>query len=168
MAELSPRKILQLRPPQRIEGLGVDGSQRAALEARKDGTHPGKCTHPEKHNPNKFYLYHRDHGHDTKKCIQLRDEIEELIRRGRLDRFIRRRPEGRKDRSRALLQPEPPRREEQPEDRPSIGIINSISGGPDGEQTFHGCRVQKIYECITNDFALNENFFHIYVFFLLA
>ena len=42
-------------------------------------------SHLEKHNPNKFYLYHRDHGHDTEECIQLRDEIEELIRRGRLD-----------------------------------------------------------------------------------
>ena len=28
-------------------------------------THLGKC------NPNKFCLYHRDHGHDTKECIQL-------------------------------------------------------------------------------------------------
>ena len=45
-------------------------------------------THLEKYNPNKFCLYHRDHGHDTEECIQLQDEIEELIRRGRLDRFI--------------------------------------------------------------------------------
>ena len=37
-------------------------------------------THPEKRNPNKFYLYHYDHGHDTEECIQLRDEIKELIR----------------------------------------------------------------------------------------
>ena len=36
-------------------------------------------THPKKCNPNKFYLYHRDHGHDMEECIQLRDEIEELI-----------------------------------------------------------------------------------------
>ncbi|XP_073107414.1 uncharacterized protein [Elaeis guineensis] len=89
-------------------------------------THPGKC------NPNKFCLYHRDHGHDTEECIQLRDEIEELIRRGRLDRFIRRRPEGREDRPRALPQPEPPRRKEQSGDRPPIGTIDSIVGGPQG------------------------------------
>ena len=37
-------------------------------------------THPGKRNPNKFCLYHHDHGHDTEECIQLRDEIEELIR----------------------------------------------------------------------------------------
>ena len=45
-------------------------------------------THPGKHNLNKFYLYHRDHSHDTEECIQLRDEIEELIRRDRFNRFI--------------------------------------------------------------------------------
>ena len=89
-------------------------------------------THPGKRNPNKFCLYHRDHGHDTEECIQLQDEIEELIRRGRLDRFIHRRPEGRGARPRALPQPEPPRREEQLGDRPPIGTIDSITGGPQG------------------------------------
>ena len=39
-------------------------------------------SHPSRHNPNKYCLYHRDHDHDTEKCIQLQDEIEELIRRG--------------------------------------------------------------------------------------
>ena len=69
-------------------------------------------TYPEKCNPNKFYLYRCDHGHNMEECIQLRDEIEELIRRDQLNRFIRCRPEGREDRSRVLPQPEPPRREE--------------------------------------------------------
>ena len=89
-------------------------------------THLGKC------NPNKFCLYHRDHDHDTEECIQLQDEIEGLIRRGRLDRFIHRRPEGRGDRPRALPPPEPQKREEQPGDRPPIGTIDSIVGGPQG------------------------------------
>lgn len=30
-------------------------------------------------NPNKYSLYHQDHGHDIEKCIQLCDEIKELI-----------------------------------------------------------------------------------------
>ena len=87
-------------------------------------------SHSRKRNPNMFYLYHRDHGHDMEECIQLRDEIEELIRRGRLNKFIRHHSEGREDRSRALPQSELLRREEQHEDRPPIGIINTISGGP--------------------------------------
>ncbi|KAG1326597.1 hypothetical protein COCNU_01G005310 [Cocos nucifera] len=84
-------------------------------------------THLGKHNLNKFCLYHRDHNHDIEECIQLQDEIEELIRRGRLGRFLRQRPEGREDRSRALPEPEPSRREDQQGDRPSLDIINTIS-----------------------------------------
>ena len=31
-------------------------------------------------NPNKYCRYHRDHDHDTDECLQLKDEIELLIR----------------------------------------------------------------------------------------
>ena len=101
------------------------------MEVREQLPRPERMrTHPGKRNPNKFCLYHRDHGHDTEECIQLQDEIEELIRRGRLDRFIRRRPGDRRDRPRALPPPELQKREEQPGDRPPIGTIDSITGGP--------------------------------------
>ena len=39
-------------------------------------------------NRNKHCRYHRDHGHNTDECLQLKDEIERLIHRGWLDRFI--------------------------------------------------------------------------------
>ena len=32
------------------------------------------------YNLNKYCLYHHDHDHDTEDCMQLRDEIERLIR----------------------------------------------------------------------------------------
>ena len=57
---------------------------------------------PNKRDRNKYCLYHHDHGHDTEGCIQLRDEIEELVRTGRLGKFLRYRPEAEKDRLRAL------------------------------------------------------------------
>ena len=59
-------------------------------------------THPSKRNLSKYCLYHRDHDHDTEECIQLRDKIEELIWRGRQDRFLRRQSEAEEDRLRAL------------------------------------------------------------------
>ena len=36
----------------------------------------------------KYCEFHRDHGHRTDDCIQLRKEIEYLIRRGHLSRFV--------------------------------------------------------------------------------
>ncbi|XP_043701413.1 uncharacterized protein LOC122651907 [Telopea speciosissima] len=41
-------------------------------------------------NKNKYCRFHQDHGHDTEECRQLNDEIEALIQRGRLSRFIKR------------------------------------------------------------------------------
>ena len=69
-------------------------------------------THLGKRNSNKYYLNHYDHGHDTEESIQLQDEIEELIKRGRLDRFLWCRLEGREDRPRTLPQPEPQKEEQ--------------------------------------------------------
>ena len=84
---------------------------------------------PNKHNQSKYYLYHHDHGHDTEECIQLQDKIEELIKRVWLGQFLRLRSKAREDQLRPLSQPEPPRREEQQEDRSFLNIINTISEG---------------------------------------
>ncbi|XP_057948342.1 uncharacterized protein LOC131144016 [Malania oleifera] len=40
-------------------------------------------------NMSKFCQFYRDHGHDTEECIQLKNEIEALIKRGYLSRFIK-------------------------------------------------------------------------------
>ena len=44
---------------------------------------------------NKYCEYHRDRGHSTNECIQLRDAIEKLIRQGRLRNYARASPERR-------------------------------------------------------------------------
>ncbi|RRT62593.1 hypothetical protein B296_00012627 [Ensete ventricosum] len=36
-----------------------------------------------------YYRFHRDYDHDTKECYDLKNQIEYLICRGHLDRFIR-------------------------------------------------------------------------------
>ena len=43
-------------------------------------------------DPTKYYFYYRDCGHDTEDCHQFRDEIERLVRQGRLNHFIGERP----------------------------------------------------------------------------
>ena len=41
-----------------------------------------------KRDSTKYCEFHRDHGHRTYDCIQLRKEIEYLIRHGNLHRFV--------------------------------------------------------------------------------
>ena len=43
---------------------------------------------PAKRDLTKFCEFHRDHEHRTDDCIQLRKEIEYLIRRGHLRCFV--------------------------------------------------------------------------------
>ncbi|XP_052203242.1 uncharacterized protein LOC127808678 [Diospyros lotus] len=45
----------------------------------------------------KYCRFHRDHGHDTADCYQLKQEIQELINRGYLKKFIAREPNIRRE-----------------------------------------------------------------------
>ena len=43
---------------------------------------------PKKRNWNKYCRFHRDHGHDTDECFDLKQQIENLIRQGKLRNFL--------------------------------------------------------------------------------
>lgn len=43
---------------------------------------------PNKRNRNKYCRFHRDHGHDTDECFDLKQQIENLIRQGKLKNFL--------------------------------------------------------------------------------
>ena len=43
---------------------------------------------PNKHNKNKYCRFHRDHGHDTDECYDLKQQIENFIKKGKLRNFI--------------------------------------------------------------------------------
>ncbi|RWW84293.1 hypothetical protein BHE74_00007110 [Ensete ventricosum] len=46
-------------------------------------------TRPEEHDRGCYYHFHRDYGNDTEECYDLKNQIEDLIRRSHLDRFVR-------------------------------------------------------------------------------
>ena len=43
---------------------------------------------PNKHNRSKYCHFHRDHGHDTNECFDLKQQVENLIRQGKLKSFL--------------------------------------------------------------------------------
>ena len=53
-------------------------------------TYPGKLKgDPNRRSKDKYYRFHRDHGHDTTYCYDLKQQIEALIKQGKLQRFVR-------------------------------------------------------------------------------
>nr|GEV93720.1 hypothetical protein [Tanacetum cinerariifolium] len=50
---------------------------------------PPMVTSVEKRSSNKFCEFHNDKGHNTAECVQLRKQIEELVRAGKLSHFIK-------------------------------------------------------------------------------
>ncbi|GAV74347.1 hypothetical protein CFOL_v3_17827 [Cephalotus follicularis] len=60
---------------------------------------PEKMRSPaEKRDTEKYCRYHHDHGHDTKKCRQLKNQIKDLIQKGHLRKYVDRdAPQGRRE-----------------------------------------------------------------------
>ena len=45
---------------------------------------------PNKRNKSKYCRFHKDHGHDTDECYDLKQQIENLIKQGKLRHFVER------------------------------------------------------------------------------
>ena len=75
--------------------------------------------------------FHRDYGHRTDDCIQLKKEIEYLIRRGYLRCFIasENQPQNQAQNQAPARQPLPPPRQTTTQHQQPIGEIHMISGG---------------------------------------
>ena len=78
-------------------------------------------TDPTKRDMTKCCNFHMDHGHRTDECIQLKKEIEFLIRHGHLRCYVA--PDDRNWAPRAPRQPTPAQHQQ------PLGEINVISGG---------------------------------------
>ena len=86
-------------------------------------TFPGKLKiDPAKRPRNKYCRFHCDHGHDTADCYHLKQQIEALIREGKLQKFVS------KERTNAHAREQAPRREND-RPRPPVGDIRMIIGG---------------------------------------
>ncbi|XP_071920582.1 uncharacterized protein [Coffea arabica] len=131
------------------------------MEQKNLGLVPSKMAGSrDKRNSNLYCLYHRDIGHKTEDCNDLKREIERLIKQGHWKQFIRqdrgyqradsrrgdrgdRRREDRRGSSSSCRPREDPRETKKPPTDESsghglgygpniVGVINAIAGGPTG------------------------------------
>nr|XP_023897474.1 uncharacterized protein LOC112009369 [Quercus suber] len=86
-------------------------------------TFPGKLKRDlSRRSKDKYCRFHRDHGHDTADCYDLKQQIEALIRQGKLQKFVS------KERTNPPPQ-EQPQRWDNDRPRPPISDIRMIVGG---------------------------------------
>ena len=84
---------------------------------------PGKLESDQtKRSRNKYCCFHRDHSHDTAYCYDLKQQIEALIREGKLQKFVS------KERTDTHPREQAPRREND-HPRPPVGDIRMIIRG---------------------------------------
>ena len=77
---------------------------------------------PNKRSRDKYCRFHRDHGHDTADCYDLKQQIKAFIKQGKLHKFV------------SKEKVDPPPQEQRPQrdnerPRPPIGDIRMIVGG---------------------------------------
>uniref|UniRef100_A0A2N9EHL8 RNase H type-1 domain-containing protein n=1 Tax=Fagus sylvatica TaxID=28930 RepID=A0A2N9EHL8_FAGSY len=101
-------------------------------------------TNPDKRPRDKYCRFHRDHGHNTEDCYDLKKQIEELIKQGKLQRFVERdQREGRQEgHPQGACQQRPP---VEASPRPPLREIHVITGGMTAGGTSRSSR--KAYAC---------------------
>ncbi|GJR55838.1 hypothetical protein Tco_1406359 [Tanacetum coccineum] len=77
------------RKPDRFSLLMKTPKEIFALEKGKFKAPPPMVTPAEKRDPNKYCEFYADTGYNTDECMQLRNQIEEMIKSGKLSQFIR-------------------------------------------------------------------------------
>ena len=96
---------------------------------------------PNKCNRNKYCRFYRDHGHDTDECFDLKQQIKNLIRQGKLRNFLGR--DYKDEKLKAKIEES---------SRPPLGEIRMIVGGG---STGQSSRSRKTYLQVVQNVQLS-------------
>ncbi|XP_050241026.1 uncharacterized protein LOC126689906 [Quercus robur] len=90
----------------------------------------------------KYCWFHKDHDHNTEDCRDLKEQIEELIRKGKLQKYVKKGESSRfKDDNKNQHEPSPKDEDHTSQHPPSvIGEIKTITGGPSTNGSFKSLR----------------------------
>ncbi|XP_023919235.1 uncharacterized protein LOC112030801 [Quercus suber] len=85
-------------------------------------------TSSKKRVPKKYCHFHKDHGHYTDECRDLKEQIEELIQRGKLQKFVKRdyQPQFKTEDKNH----DDPKGDKRDHPKQVVGEIRTIAGGP--------------------------------------
>ena len=95
---------------------------------------------PSSRDKRKYCRFHRDHGHYTEDCKDLKEQIEELIRKEKLQQYVKRGDSSKysqKDQHGGSR-----RNEDRPPPRPqnALGEIKTITEGPTTRESFRSLK----------------------------
>ena len=97
---------------------------------------------PNVRDKNKYCRFHKDHGHNTKDCRDLKEQIEELIQKGKLQNYVKK-GQYSKFRDDNKTQHESFSRNDDHLSQPPcrvIGEINTITRGPFSRGSFRSLK----------------------------
>ena len=97
---------------------------------------------PNVHNKRKYCRFHKDHRHYTEDCRDLKEQIEELIQKGKLQKYIKKGDSSRYRDSNKDHREGPQRDEDRipPCPQNAKGEIRTITGGPSTGGSFKSLR----------------------------
>ena len=97
---------------------------------------------PNVRDKNKYCQFHKDHGHYTKDCRDLKEQIEELIRKGKLQKYVKKGESSRFRDSNKNQRVSLSRDEDKTSQPPQnvIGEIKTIARGPFTGGSFRSLR----------------------------
>ncbi|XP_058075798.1 uncharacterized protein LOC131224291 [Magnolia sinica] len=75
-------------PPKTLAEL-ITRAQKYANAEEFSNARKNVQANPDHRDKCKYYCFHRDHGHNTANCVDLKDEIEALIRKSHLHRYTK-------------------------------------------------------------------------------